>query len=1010
MGEPAHKLPEETAKNNIRPDLPGLRTLEGGGEGDGNPRGKLQSVAKAPEESDASNDAPNSSGGSSSVSPSNLALAGAAAGGLSGAGAALGSRLKGMLRHNKKQKLLGGGFLAGFVAVVFTISSVLSGPFELIHLGQLLSKPFSHSNNTSGVRTSALLRFSRNGDIGETRVGKLGSKVFANTTAQLKAAGIEFERNEITGSPKAATFDTEKLSKQYPELKSMTEAEKASFIEGKFGVPAGELTSTGGNKFSVNTRNYGIKTTRALVRSSVTALDDGKIVSGIKARAIGKFFNLPSLFHPLKRALAGKENTLASSFSERRAAEEERAKALEAAKTPETIAAEAKIKSNLGTAKTLAAGALLLVAGMCLVRSVVDAVVIINRADIVAPAAIKAVDKIATGSQVQTNHDSSLSAVGGIKDSLTDSKGNTVWQARAMSALIDPNNASGTDITPDYKQAFSKSSTAETIKDTIGGGEFGALACSKVGLIFQFTISMALIASAGLTAGSSLAVFAAKSAGGIAATAGVFLLLERGLTDLFKNSTIIPSILSGPEGGNIYAYGAREASKIEARASGGIPLSDAESNASAEAQHRNDVASFQSRPLFARMFDLRDYQSLASRIIDKQSPDPVQSVRTIVASFLTITQWLPRTLMAFSPGAHAASQPYDWGNPLVGTPDAITNDPKYEDPYDNGHRMAVLLTQADQNNDSSYKDRVKSCFGVTLSKGADGWNAIADSDVNPASEDYTTANCSEQGNENWTRLMVFVLDTRTMAAAACYLINDAQSCQEVGFNNGATAPATAAATTKPIIELDPGHSGTDISSIDPTTGLIDHDYPNTPEITEMFTLATDLKTKLEAAGYQVFLTKANVNDSVSLRQRADKASADKANLVISLHDDHSQSFGSFKQVYVQKVGLYRATASGQHIEFTDAALAAKSQQFGTIFQQERQKTEGGTVTIKDNSFDGRAGISPGNIALVQLLSTVPWVYNEVGGIGYNGAMYEQALLNSIEQSVPIVLPAAKVTP
>ncbi len=46
MGEPAYNLPEED-RPDIRPDLPGLRALEGGGQGDGVPRGNLASADNA---------------------------------------------------------------------------------------------------------------------------------------------------------------------------------------------------------------------------------------------------------------------------------------------------------------------------------------------------------------------------------------------------------------------------------------------------------------------------------------------------------------------------------------------------------------------------------------------------------------------------------------------------------------------------------------------------------------------------------------------------------------------------------------------------------------------------------------------------------------------------------------------------------------------------------------------------------------------------------------------------
>lgn len=220
---------------------------------------------------------------------------------------------------------------------------------------------------------------------------------------------------------------------------------------------------------------------------------------------------------------------------------------------------------------------------------------------------------------------------------------------------------------------------------------------------------------------------------------------------------------------------------------------------------------------------------------------------------------------------------------------------------------------------------------------------------------------------------------------------------------GGDQPADNTPTTSdgPIIEIDPGHSGTDKSIVDPTTKLIDHDYPNHPEMEEAFTIATNLKKKLEADGYTVFLTKSGANDTVSLRQRADKASADKAALAVSIHNDHAQPFDSFKQVYVQKVGLYRQTAGGQKVTFDDAAVATKSQKYGDIFKTERASAEGGSVTIKDNSFDNRPGLSPGNLAMVQLFSKVPWVYNEVGGRGFDSQKYETGLYNSIKKSIPL---------
>jgi len=57
---------------------------------------------------------------------------------------------------------------------------------------------------------------------------------------------------------------------------------------------------------------------------------------------------------------------------------------------------------------------------------------------------------------------------------------------------------------------------------------------------------------------------------------------------------------------------------------------------------------------------------------------------------------------------------------------------------------------------------------------------------------------------------------------------------------------------KPVIVLDPGHSGQDITHRD-QTGLNDHDYPNDPEIYEVWDVTKEVQQRLENAGYEVIL-------------------------------------------------------------------------------------------------------------------------------------------------------------
>ena len=236
-----------------------------------------------------------------------------------------------------------------------------------------------------------------------------------------------------------------------------------------------------------------------------------------------------------------------------------------------------------------------------------------------------------------------------------------------------------------------------------------------------------------------------------------------------------------------------------------------------------------------------------------------------------------------------------------------------------------------------------------------------------------------------------------------------------------TASPTATAPA-PLIVVDPGHSGKSIRSTDATTGLSDIDYPNYPEIYEMFDISACVGKGLRADGYRVALTKRTALESVSLAARAKIANDAKAALAISVHDDHSQGPG-FQATYSQRGirhdgdyhAMFRGTGSKRTV-FSDETVAKASEQAATAIARERTKAQGRTVGVRENTYTGRAPLEPGNLAIVQLLAKVPWVYNEAGaksGSSTTKAMsiateraYAQGLLLGVEAAVP--LPAGAV--
>jgi N-acetylmuramoyl-L-alanine amidase len=219
----------------------------------------------------------------------------------------------------------------------------------------------------------------------------------------------------------------------------------------------------------------------------------------------------------------------------------------------------------------------------------------------------------------------------------------------------------------------------------------------------------------------------------------------------------------------------------------------------------------------------------------------------------------------------------------------------------------------------------------------------------------------------------------------------------------------------PVIVIDPGHSPS-IHAIDPKTGLDVSDYENEPEMHDVFAVAELVKAKLQAAGYRVVMTKNSATDRVSLGQRAAVANNAHAALALSIHDQAGPNGGiQFSQgnniVYYQTVGDYRETPKGTKVFFTSTAIAAISKKYGEIFQAQRSAAQGHPVQLqRDVGYNlGTRGLPAGNIWMVQLLSTVPWIYNEAGGNspGLSGLSaadtqrYANGLVASVERCVPI---------
>jgi N-acetylmuramoyl-L-alanine amidase len=234
-----------------------------------------------------------------------------------------------------------------------------------------------------------------------------------------------------------------------------------------------------------------------------------------------------------------------------------------------------------------------------------------------------------------------------------------------------------------------------------------------------------------------------------------------------------------------------------------------------------------------------------------------------------------------------------------------------------------------------------------------------------------------------------------------------------------TAPITPSPRTTshpaPVIVIDPGHSRP-VDATDPRTGLVVSDYENEPEMRDVFAVAELVRDQLRADGYRVVMTKTRLDQPRNLARRAAIANAAHAALALSIHDQAGPNGGiGFADgnniVYYQRVGDYRETPSGRKIAFTNRRVAALSHRYARIFAAARHRAQGVPITVRgDTGYDlGSRGLAAGDIWTVQLLSHVPWIYNEAGGnsAGRSGLSsadertYADGLVAAVERCVPI---------
>lgn len=250
---------------------------------------------------------------------------------------------------------------------------------------------------------------------------------------------------------------------------------------------------------------------------------------------------------------------------------------------------------------------------------------------------------------------------------------------------------------------------------------------------------------------------------------------------------------------------------------------------------------------------------------------------------------------------------------------------------------------------------------------------------------------------------------RLVGAALVAMVGAGCGTQPSVASPSSTRAPTTVGCAAPVVALDPGHNPVRIAPFDAKTGVAQVDYPNGAEDGDVFSVARQVSSRLAGRGYRVVLLKRSPTESVTYRQRVDRAQAAHAAIGVSIHTSPGVN-----AVFVQRVGLYRegmgADGTTRRVSFGDESTAASSQRYGAQIARNRSRAEGHPVTVRDNDFGGRAPLWSGNIPIISLIAAdTPWVYNEFSPGSSGGAVpvdsaalraYARGIADGVQAALP----------
>lgn len=696
----------------------------------------------------------------------------------------------------KRNRATAAGIVGLIAGLVFGGLSVIQGPFQIIHLSNVVADVFFARNSESSDITVRRVYNMVTTQREKNSLGALASVLAARHRVRLEDAGVKmiFETENGKGRAKLQSFELDPGKEHGSRMLARAEELNAIIAD----LP-------NGNK-SISTRGFeGGKIGRDLIAYS-GELEGKKGVTGlINKRRLKRLAGVN--FHPLnigKRALETYHDYVRRRRTERakEASQGTRSSRVGTAdggqdpqgnnspvdsdvgsdgqgaadlvndinKTEDPFEKRNKIKAIKSSSlfRGGATGAAI-VAVVCAVKDTGNNVQQYKMLNVILPLVRLSMQYVSAGSQVQALEDIDFDEVGSVVEPLFDEETGSSWSA-AKPLKAAYGEQGGEDIDPATKAQIVEAYTGKkpALFGAVDGIPFVGAACGVnkwVGNLpgikqFGDISSKLLDGLASITTGKSVSDWMEE----------LVKVLAGGPID---------TLAQGAKLGSFVAYGGLLSSNATAISGGGGALSPVQTYEWREYTNGLRIAKLRNRSFSERMFDLRSYDSFAGSLLMRtgsfaNSRGISNFARTGPSSL--IASPFKSFVKILTPKSTAQTiHGYDYGIPEFGIPLSQLNSDRYEDIYENFDRL-------EDNDFAGLKEANKKwgkCFGNPL----DDTGKIKDKQIETY-EDVLSDECtSSYGSREFQDYQMYITDNVTIKSLACYEGISQESCNEIGIGN-----------------------------------------------------------------------------------------------------------------------------------------------------------------------------------------------------------------------------------